>query len=176
MSPPQPGRLPGLRVPPRKAPRDRRLPNALNDVSESETKFLADCADVITTLQFHFEGVPNLLGVLCEGLEREAIAEKVTDQVKSIIANDGFRAGRLANRDHYVERAGLTASAFDLLSTPAGGHGPFFTAAHVQNTTGGGSGWIAPGGASVPDGASTAILLGIALLGIEGLRRRFRIA
>jgi VPDSG-CTERM motif len=31
-------------------------------------------------------------------------------------------------------------------------------------------------GHSVPDGASTAILLGIALIGIEGLRRRFRIA
>jgi hypothetical protein len=76
--------------------------------------------------------------------------------------------------------AGLDASDFNLLSADDGGHGPFFTAAHVQNTTGagsGGSGWIAPsGGPTVPDAGSTAILLGIALLGMEGLRRRFRTA
>jgi hypothetical protein len=42
--------------------------------------------------------------------------------------------------------ASLTAHSFDFLSLPAGGHGPFKSAAHVQNTTGagsGGSGWIA---------------------------------
>lgn len=41
----------------------------------------------------------------------------------------------------------LTAASFMFLSQPAGGHGPFYAAAHVQNTTGagnGGSGWIAP--------------------------------
>ena len=44
--------------------------------------------------------------------------------------------------------SGLDASDFDVLSLDAGGHGPFFTAAHVQNTTGvgtGGSGWISSG-------------------------------
>jgi len=78
-----------------------------------------------------------------------------------------------------ISASGLVASDFNLLSSPAGGHGPFLTAAHVQNTTGagsGGSGWIAPTGATVPDVGSTSMLLGVTLLGIEGLRRRFRIA
>jgi hypothetical protein len=73
--------------------------------------------------------------------------------------------------------SGLDASAFDQLSLDAGGHGPFFTAAHVQNTTGagsGGSGWIAPGpgnGTSVPDGGTTVMLLGTALAGLAAVRR-----
>jgi len=92
----------------------------------------------------------------------------------------GFGPGDTLTETITSSVAGLTAASFDELSAPAGGHGPFFTAAHVQNTTGtgsGGSGWIAPTGtSSVPDGASTAMLLGITLLGIGGLRRRFRIA
>jgi VPDSG-CTERM motif len=94
-------------------------------------------------------------------------------------AGAGFGPGDALTETITSSVTGLTASSFDLLSTPAGGHGPFFAAAHVQNTTGagsGGSGWIAPsGGTSVPDGASTAMLLGIALMAIGGLRR-FRIA
>ena len=70
--------------------------------------------------------------------------------------------------------SGLDASDFDVLSLDAGGHGPFFTAAHVQNTTGvgtGGSGWIAPGTPAVPDAGSTAMLLGAALTGLAVVRR-----
>ncbi len=40
----------------------------------------------------------------------------------------------------------ISAESFDFLSNPDGGHGPFVTAAHIQNTTGagsGGSGWVA---------------------------------
>lgn len=37
------------------------------------------------------------------------------------------------------------AASFDFLSFPAGGHGPFYAAAHVLDTSAsGGSGWIAP--------------------------------
>jgi hypothetical protein len=72
----------------------------------------------------------------------------------------------------------ISASSFGLLSDPRGGHGPFYAAAHVQNTGGGGySGWISPTGISeytmvpepatlvagalllVPFGASTIRLL-----------------
>jgi hypothetical protein len=41
----------------------------------------------------------------------------------------------------------LKATDFEFLSNPDGGHGPFYAAAHVQNTTGagnGGSGWVEP--------------------------------
>ncbi len=37
----------------------------------------------------------------------------------------------------------INASQFGYLSLPAGGHGPFYAAAHIQDTPGGQSGWIA---------------------------------
>lgn len=49
----------------------------------------------------------------------------------------------------------FSAASFNFLSTPAGGHGPFDAAAHVQNTTGagsGGSGWVAPAPVPLPAG------------------------
>ena len=56
---------------------------------------------------------------------------------------------------------GLTAASFDFLSTPAGGHGPFHLAAHIQNTGGGeDSGWVtdsADGGPIVPEPASVSL-------------------
>jgi hypothetical protein len=86
-----------------------------------------------------------------------------------------FGAGESVTYD--VSATGLTANDFNLLSEPAGGHGPFLSAAHIQNTTGagtGGSGWIAPGGGNnVPDGGATACLLGLGLAGLGGLRARF---
>ena len=59
--------------------------------------------------------------------------------------------------------SGLTANDFSYLSFPAGGHGPFYAAAHVQRIgTGGLSGWIDPTGnmiTPVPEPASAALLL-----------------
>jgi hypothetical protein len=71
--------------------------------------------------------------------------------------------------------AGLTEDSFDFLSTPAGGHGPFTAAAHIQRVgpTGDGSGFIAPNGNGVPDGGTTVMLLGSALACLGALRRRF---
>jgi hypothetical protein len=69
----------------------------------------------------------------------------------------------------------LTAASFLFLSAAAGGSGPFFSAAHVQNTTGpgsGDSGWIA---AVVPLPPALPLLLGglVALrLHAAFLRRR----
>jgi hypothetical protein len=71
------------------------------------------------------------------------------------VASSVFGAGESLSYD--VSATGLTANDFNQLSFPAGGQGPFFTAAHVQNTTGvgsGGSGWIAP----VPEPSATLLV------------------
>ncbi|MBI3839520.1 MAG: PEP-CTERM sorting domain-containing protein [Planctomycetia bacterium] len=70
-----------------------------------------------------------------------------------------------------IAGAGLTASSFDFLSTPAGGHGPFVMAAHIQNTPAGGgsSGWVTDSVNShvqaVPE-PSTACLAGFGLISL----------
>lgn len=76
----------------------------------------------------------------------------------------GFDPGESAIYD--FSYAGLpnafSAASFEFLSAPAGGHGPFLAAAHIQDTGGGaGSGWIAP----VPLPAPLA-LLAAALAGL----------
>ena len=69
--------------------------------------------------------------------------------------------------------AGLVEADFNYLSAPGGGHGPFFAAAHIQNTDGPeGSGWIRPNGNAVPDTGSTVMLLGGALSALGMIRRR----
>lgn len=58
----------------------------------------------------------------------------------------GFDAGEMLAYE-ITGISTLTAASFSFLSAPAGGHGPYYAAAHIQNTTGagsGGSGWIAP--------------------------------
>ena len=60
----------------------------------------------------------------------------------------------------------ISAASFDFLSSPAGGHGPFPTAAHVQGIGDGGSGWI-----TIPEPTSGLLMLG-ALAGIVAIRRR----
>jgi hypothetical protein len=84
-----------------------------------------------------------------------------------------------------ITGAGISASSFDFISTPAGGHGPFITAAHVQNTTGvgnGGSGWVADttGGnittQTVPEPSSVALFalgsVGMVVWGRQRIHRR----
>ncbi len=71
--------------------------------------------------------------------------------------------------------SGLTANNFSYLSFPAGGHGPFYAAAHVQRIgTGGLSGWIDPTGnmiTPIPEPASAALLLvGVGALFLRGRR------
>jgi hypothetical protein len=75
--------------------------------------------------------------------------------------------------------ADLTVEDFNFLSAPAGGHGPFISAAHVQGIGDGLSGWVDPvlvtppdDIVTVPDNASTILLLGLALSAVEVVRRK----
>jgi hypothetical protein len=75
----------------------------------------------------------------------------------------------------------LSAADFLFLSAPAGGHGPFDAAAHVQGigTSGGASGWVDPSSplssqdaTPAPDGGATVMLLGVGMVVAESLRRK----
>lgn len=69
--------------------------------------------------------------------------------------------------------ASLTASSFNFVSTPDGGHGPFVTAAHVQgiaDTGDGTSGWV-----TVPEPSTLALgALGAISLSLFAARRKRR--
>lgn len=77
--------------------------------------------------------------------------------------------------------AALVPESFAFLSKPNGGHGPFYAATHVQNTTGAcgtagctGSGWIAPSSYTVVPVPAAVWLFGSGLLGLSALTRRRR--
>jgi hypothetical protein len=71
--------------------------------------------------------------------------------------------------------ANLVAADFNFPSSPPAGNGTQTAAAHIQgiapNSSGATSGFVGPG-TSVPDGAATAMLLGIALASLGAFRRR----
>lgn len=68
--------------------------------------------------------------------------------------------------------AGLSADSFNVLSSPAGGKGPFTHAEHVQSIGSGNSGWVS--GPGVPEPSSILALLG-GVGSLFALRRRARI-
>jgi hypothetical protein len=78
----------------------------------------------------------------------------------------------------------LSAADFLFLSAPAGGHGPFDAAAHVQGIgqNSGASGWVDPSSpimgqdvVPAPDGAATMMLLGVGVLAVEAVRRKIQL-
>jgi len=100
------------------------------------------------------------------------------------VSGNTFGSGSQATFDieatNATTAAALVPESFAFLSKPAGGHGPFYAATHVQNTTGAcgtmgctGSGWIAPSAVVVPVPAA-AWLFGSGLLGLGAIARRKR--
>jgi hypothetical protein len=82
-----------------------------------------------------------------------------------------------------INGTGISAASFNFLSQPDGGHGPFITAAHIQNTTGlgsGGSGWVADstGGSfhfgNTPEPSSFVLAAGGIVGALMLVRRRRR--
>lgn len=90
-------------------------------------------------------------------------------------SGSGFDAAETVVYDIvYSGAAALNALSFNFLSAPAGGHGPFFAAAHIQNTTGigsGGSGWISPVASLSPIPEPGTWMLMLPALAILALRR-----
>jgi hypothetical protein len=70
-----------------------------------------------------------------------------------------------------ITATGITPEWFLALSQPAGGHGPFYTAAHVLGLgdDGDDSGWLAPTMIPLPTSAAMA---GVGLLALGARRRR----
>lgn len=91
------------------------------------------------------------------------------------VASKVFGAGEQDTWD--IFGTGLTENDFNLFAAPHGGNGIYTTAAHVQNTTGagsGGSGFVAP----VPEPSSMAFLVlgaGAAVCGCVLRNRRTRV-
>jgi len=72
-------------------------------------------------------------------------------------------------------KATISALSFFFLSTSSGGHGPFYSAAHVQNTTGagsGGSGWVAPVAAVPLPAAAWLLISGLCGVGTFARKKR----
>jgi len=90
--------------------------------------------------------------------------------VRLDFASGGNTASTFSQSDELVLLAtytgGIQAEDFLFLSAPAGGHGPFYAAAHIQNTPAGGgqSGWISASTfVVVPEPATLVTGLALAL-------------
>ncbi|MCI0749539.1 MAG: hypothetical protein L0Y32_03185, partial [Nevskiales bacterium] len=97
-------------------------------------------------------------GVIATDIDQQSNAFKADGDGKyDIVVDYPNGSGFDANMASVYDITGistLTADSFYYLSFPSGGHGPFLSAAHVQNTgDGDGSGWVAPVVVPVPAAA-----------------------
>jgi hypothetical protein len=146
----------------------------LEDIKASYFNIVPPLSSVLPNLTFtHDSGVAATVSALEDGFMADG--DGLYDiQFAYGSGSSGFKAGMTSTFDITDLSSGpaLSAASFFALSTPAGGHGPFYAAAQVQNTTGpgsGGSGWVAP----VPLPAAAWLLVaGLGGLGAFARRRR----
>jgi len=85
-----------------------------------------------------------------------------------------FTSGETVVYDLTYTGGTMDISSFNFLSSPSGGHGPFYSAAHIQNIgVGSGGGWIANETTTVvPEPiSSTLFIVGGVVLGFRRLRK-----
>jgi hypothetical protein len=131
---------------------------------------------VLNPFQLAFSA-PTKTGTFANPIISHGTSSKPYDQYKAdgdgkydiLIAFDTTTAGAFNGGEavkYTITLASLTANSFDFLSKPAGGNGPFVTAAHILDTGGvsGTSAWV-----TTPEPA-TICILGLGALSL--LRRR----
>ena len=90
----------------------------------------------------------------------------------SSVSGDRLEPGEVITFDITSTTVGFTSDSFLVFSAPAGGHGPFRVAAHVQSLPNGESDFITE--TEIPEPTSM-LLLGTGLASLAaGLRRRFK--
>lgn len=143
------------------------------DISEIDFNILPSLSSALSSLTFTYDNGTKAQSTSAAEDGFKADGDGLYDfQFKYGTGNGAFGPGVKSTYDITDPTTGptLSAASFLTLSTPSGGHGPFYSAAHVQNTTGagsGGSGWIAP----VPLPAAAWLLLS-ALGGLAIPQRR----
>lgn len=147
--------------------------------TEKLTQLYVNLNPTLDPTSLIFTPVSSTAGVFVPTLANGAITEGVNafkadgDGKYDVLLNFSTTPGDSFNGGEYVSYlitgiTGLNAMDFyRFLSLPAGGHGPFFAAAHIQSISyGEGSGWIAPSDSpsgveeiTVPEPASASLLL-----------------
>jgi len=156
--------------------------------SENVSEFFFNFDDWLTVGNLTITQVGSSGAFTAPGISREMNGFKADGDgrydVLLTFATGGSAAAVFGVGDSVTYRltyAGITAGSFASESDPAGGHGPFYAAAHVQNTGGGVySGWISPTGISdytpVPEPASliagALLLLPLGASAIRSIRNR----
>lgn len=133
---------------------------------------------LLSSTQLSFSHLAASTGPAADGITASANCCKADGDGKYDVrftfpSGSGFDAAETVVYDIVYAGAGtLNAMSFNFLSAPGGGHGPFYAAAHVQNTSGFGSGegWIAPVATPVPEPDTWLMML--SALGFIVLRRR----
>lgn len=146
--------------------------------------------EFLSELDFNLN--PNYSASAIQGLQFGLVASNGNFGASSIVTGEDIKkadgdgyydinfnfntasAGQFGAGDYLVYLitgiTGLTASDFAFLSSPGGGHGPYYAAAHIQGISGGNSVWVQPsnGPVLVPVPEPPAWALLVASIGLWG--------
>lgn len=162
-----------------------------NQVQLSMTAGNLTGAENIKEWYFNFNDSLDLGSLNISAVDTSAVSSVVVTKSKNDLKADGdgkydfmlafstegdrFTSGETVIYSLSTLSGTMDATSFNFLSSPAGGRGPFYSAAHVQNTgsEGTGSGWIANETSTVvPEPvSSTLFIIGGAALGLKRFRK-----